>query len=55
MGLLMVLLTIIGALLALWSIIVIFAAFATLKGGAKFLVLITALGWIILGLAIAGL
>ena len=46
---------ILGALLGIWSILVMVAAFATTKGGVKFLILLTALGWIILGMGIAGL
>ena len=46
---------ILGVLISTFSIAVVAAAFTSLKGGAKFLVLLTALGWIILGMGIAGL
>lgn len=46
----------IEALACLWGIIVIIAAMITVKGWAtKLAVLFAALGWIIMGLAIAGL
>ena len=56
MELLMMILTIAGALLGIWSILVVVAALTTIKGWVgKAAVLLTALGWMLLGVSIVSL